>query len=606
MAFNPDFTNWFPVSKFRFWCQKVIPLVYDDSLSYYEVLCKVVDYLNRYGENLGVLENDYIALVEYVNHYFDDGVPDLIMQYVNEWLDDHPEATTTVQDHSLTYTKLVNGTLGFVTPQMYGAKGDGVADDTDAIKTAITSNSCVFFPSGTYNVAFDDSVTEKQVMFSLHSGQNILFDKDAIINITGSAFAGLSSVFGFTEFPVNNVVIEGATIQCASLHSTNPMGIRFETPSDANAEQITNVTINNCVFKNLDSAVYIAQRRTTGVETRQTKNVCISNCKGFSCLSSFVTADGENITIKNCIADGQGNAGAYDAVSVHSGINIKILNNVFKGYTIGQVINIRNSPENHCGTRDVLISGNSIVDCTTIAIQISVTSGESTYGTTNVTIDNNQIYNCSTGLVISCGTASSGTPFGDFAVENNIIKECLVAANLQSTTTVWNERMTIANNIFDKSGNLKLNACRHCTFIGNYINLKTDATFTANNFYYSDFSGNIVWADNTEISFDTVVYVGISSNFFKGVVKLASFSNADFFGNICMNLLTINGTAGYSVKTDYRHGQIITYSNNRPTGSTTAFNKGDMFINSDLSTDVYAWVCTASGSPGTWKAISLA
>ena len=31
---------------FRFWCQKVLPLVYDDSLSYYELLCKVVKYLN--------------------------------------------------------------------------------------------------------------------------------------------------------------------------------------------------------------------------------------------------------------------------------------------------------------------------------------------------------------------------------------------------------------------------------------------------------------------------------------------------------------------------------------------------------------------------------
>lgn len=28
---------------FRFWCQKVLPLVYDDSLSYYEVLCKLAD-----------------------------------------------------------------------------------------------------------------------------------------------------------------------------------------------------------------------------------------------------------------------------------------------------------------------------------------------------------------------------------------------------------------------------------------------------------------------------------------------------------------------------------------------------------------------------------
>lgn len=32
---------------FIFWCQKVIPLVYDDSLSYYEVLCKTIDYLNK-------------------------------------------------------------------------------------------------------------------------------------------------------------------------------------------------------------------------------------------------------------------------------------------------------------------------------------------------------------------------------------------------------------------------------------------------------------------------------------------------------------------------------------------------------------------------------
>lgn len=32
---------------FRFWCQKVLPLVYDDSLSYYEILCKVVTYINE-------------------------------------------------------------------------------------------------------------------------------------------------------------------------------------------------------------------------------------------------------------------------------------------------------------------------------------------------------------------------------------------------------------------------------------------------------------------------------------------------------------------------------------------------------------------------------
>ena len=36
---------------FFFFFHKVLPLVYDDSLSYYEVLCKVVDYINKLIEN---------------------------------------------------------------------------------------------------------------------------------------------------------------------------------------------------------------------------------------------------------------------------------------------------------------------------------------------------------------------------------------------------------------------------------------------------------------------------------------------------------------------------------------------------------------------------
>lgn len=39
------------LERFKFWCQKVLPLVYDDSLSYYEVLCKVVDYINDLIKN---------------------------------------------------------------------------------------------------------------------------------------------------------------------------------------------------------------------------------------------------------------------------------------------------------------------------------------------------------------------------------------------------------------------------------------------------------------------------------------------------------------------------------------------------------------------------
>lgn len=40
-----------PIPSFKFWCQKVLPLVYDDSLSYYEVLCKLTEYINLIIDN---------------------------------------------------------------------------------------------------------------------------------------------------------------------------------------------------------------------------------------------------------------------------------------------------------------------------------------------------------------------------------------------------------------------------------------------------------------------------------------------------------------------------------------------------------------------------
>lgn len=44
------------VKRVRYWCFKVLPLVYDDSLSYYEVLCKLTKRLNEVIDNVNELE----------------------------------------------------------------------------------------------------------------------------------------------------------------------------------------------------------------------------------------------------------------------------------------------------------------------------------------------------------------------------------------------------------------------------------------------------------------------------------------------------------------------------------------------------------------------
>ncbi|MBQ0108197.1 MAG: hypothetical protein KBS34_03620, partial [Phascolarctobacterium sp.] len=62
-----------------------------------------------------------------------------LLKEIEDWLDNHPEATTTVQDGSLSEEKfnddLKKKTINnYLTPEMYGAIGDGKHDDTDAFE----------------------------------------------------------------------------------------------------------------------------------------------------------------------------------------------------------------------------------------------------------------------------------------------------------------------------------------------------------------------------------------------------------------------------------------------------------------------------------------
>lgn len=69
---NPTMGTYNSPKTFRFWCQKVLPLVYDNSLSYYELLCKVVDYLNKTMEDVNTavedVDNLYGAFGNLQNH----------------------------------------------------------------------------------------------------------------------------------------------------------------------------------------------------------------------------------------------------------------------------------------------------------------------------------------------------------------------------------------------------------------------------------------------------------------------------------------------------------------------------------------------------------
>lgn len=77
------------LSEFRFWCFKVLPLVYDDELSYYEVICKCVDYINNLIENDKAISNDVEKLKqelkqvqEWINNYDTNFAESIIREYL--------------------------------------------------------------------------------------------------------------------------------------------------------------------------------------------------------------------------------------------------------------------------------------------------------------------------------------------------------------------------------------------------------------------------------------------------------------------------------------------------------------------------------------------
>lgn len=99
----------------------------------------------------------------------------------------------------------LNESPSIVTPQMYGAKGDGTTDDTQAFKNALAENNNVYVPSGNYVISDTLDISYKKSLVSddgqratiLYKGNNSVasigrLSKFRNINITfPGAFSGI-------------------------------------------------------------------------------------------------------------------------------------------------------------------------------------------------------------------------------------------------------------------------------------------------------------------------------------------------------------------------------------------------------------------------------
>ena len=72
----------------KFWCFKVLPLVYDDSLSYLEVLCKMKDKLNEMIEELGEFNVHLKEMQDAINQ-IQQWIDTFDTSVIEKWIEEH-------------------------------------------------------------------------------------------------------------------------------------------------------------------------------------------------------------------------------------------------------------------------------------------------------------------------------------------------------------------------------------------------------------------------------------------------------------------------------------------------------------------------------------
>lgn len=222
---------------------------------------------------------------------------------VTKWLDGHPEATTTVQNHSLSIDKMVLGTLEYVTPKMFGAVGDGMADDSDA-----------FFKALNYCNTNKKTLVINDMTLNLQTIPKLAENKDAIFVISCNVKSRQSKII----FNINS----GDTIGSAFLVNGNDIeidGVSIKNQSEAknryfliSFKKCKNVNFNKCYISDEVQRDTNLPNMVTGFIdiSEQNNNLKLINSVfvnknstsgGIWIRESTEGATTQNIAIKDCI-----------------------------------------------------------------------------------------------------------------------------------------------------------------------------------------------------------------------------------------------------------------------------------------------------------------
>lgn len=143
----------------------------------------------------------------------------------------------------------------YVTPQMYGAKGDGVHDDTVALQSAIDSGKSVLLPIGNYLVSNTININATTEISGYGLKSAIVLNNDIgtnyLFNVADRLHVGFNNFRIYGKDHIGNAISIGLTYENTILRDMYVDGFKgcLLNLGKLDSENISeNVTIENCTF----------------------------------------------------------------------------------------------------------------------------------------------------------------------------------------------------------------------------------------------------------------------------------------------------------------------------------------------------------------------
>lgn len=349
---------------------KSIPLAFDESLSYYETLCGLLKMVKDQNKVINQNADALIELQDYVTHYFDnldvqneinekldemaeDGtLQEIIGAYLDAnalWCFDNVESMKNA-------TNLIDGsyakTLGFyeknddgganykirtitnddvidnaliialndetnnliaelitnekITPEMFGAKGDGTTDDTIAIQKALNTAKPLYFSKKIYLISDTLTMpTESSIIGVTNESKYTEENYGTIIKIANDLTNGIeygilsqiknitidcdNNEVNYTLLPNQNIAKEANALIEKVTICNNPNGNGFYIGKINSNNQGFNNVINKCVARDCFRGFFISNTDNT-----------LSYCEADSCTIGCSISQNQN-TLINCM-----------------------------------------------------------------------------------------------------------------------------------------------------------------------------------------------------------------------------------------------------------------------------------------------------------------